>query len=231
MVTARTSRACPIVENEAVIATILRARQLSKAFKLWRPVMFQPATDLTRDILSPSAGNSIAAGQVGQQRDVRIKRIAQSRRSHQLRVASWWFAAALGLVYAPAAAAETAPPSPNSIVVEGNRRVDSDTVRSYFRAAPDGRFDDASRDAALKALIATGLFDKVAIERTGEGLVVRLTEAPVLDRVAFEGNKKIKDTELAAAIESKPRGSLQRAAVQAAVGRIIEASRHVGRDD
>ena len=60
---------------------------------------------------------------------------------------------------------------------------------------------------------------------------MHLTEAPVLDRVAFEGNKKVKDADLAAAIESKPRGTLQRAAVQSDVGRIIEAYRHVGRDE
>ena len=62
--------------------------------------------------------------------------------------------------------------------------------------APDGRFDAAARDAALKALLATGLFDNVTIDRAGERLVVHLTEAPVLDRVAFEGNKKIKDKDL-----------------------------------
>ena len=53
----------------------------------------------------------------------------------------------------------------------------------------------------------------------------------MLDRVAFEGNKKIQDKELAAVIESKPRGTLQRAMVQADVGRIMEAYRHAGRDD
>jgi outer membrane protein insertion porin family len=119
----------------------------------------------------------------------------------------------------------------DAVAVEGNRRIDTDTVRSYFHAAPDGRFDEAARDAGLKALLATGLFDKVTIELKGERLVVHLTEAPVLDRVAFEGNKKIKDKELAAVVESKPRGALQRAAVQADVGRIMEAYRHAGRDD
>ena len=140
-------------------------------------------------------------------------------------------AAALGLFSAPALAAEAAAQAHESIAVEGNRRVDTETVRSYFHAAPDGRFDEAARDAALKALLATGLFDKVTIERAGERLVVHLSEASVLDRVAFEGNKKIQDKELAAVIESKPRGTLQRAMVQADVGRIMEAYRHAGRDD
>jgi outer membrane protein insertion porin family len=154
-------------------------------------------------------------------------------------VAGALLVAALGLVVsAPAAATEAEAPSRQTdaqargvIAVQGNRRVDADTVRSYFHAAPDGRFDEAARDAALKALLETGLFDKVTIERTGERLVVHLVEAPVLDRVAFEGNKKIKDTELTAVVQSKSRSALQRAVVQADVGRVIEAYRHVGRDD
>jgi len=164
--------------------------------------------------------------------------MARGRRCRRPIAAGALLVAALGLVPAPAAATEAeAPPRETSaqargaITVQGNRRIDADTVRSYFRAAPDGRFDDAARDAALKALLGTGLFDKVTIERAGERLIVHLVEAPVLDRVAFEGNKKIKDTELTAVVQSKPRGALQRAVVQADVGRIIEAYRHVGRGD
>jgi outer membrane protein insertion porin family len=164
--------------------------------------------------------------------------MARGRRCRRSITAGALLVAALGLVSAPGATTEAeAPPHETSaqargaITVQGNRRIDADTVRSYFRAAPDGRFDDAARDAALKALLATGLFDKVTIERAGERLIVHLVEAPVLDRVAFEGNKKIKDTELTAVVQSKPRGALQRAVVQADVGRIIEAYRHVGRDD
>jgi outer membrane protein insertion porin family len=162
---------------------------------------------------------------------VKVKRITQHLRSFLPRGVGWGLAAAVCLFVVTSGVAEPVPSSNYSIIVEGNRRVEAETVRSYFHAAPDGRFDDAARDAALKALVATGLFDKVAIERAGERFVVRVTEAPVLDRVAFEGNKKVKDTDLAAAVESKPRGTLQRAAVQADVGRIIEAYRHAGRDD
>jgi outer membrane protein insertion porin family len=163
--------------------------------------------------------------------DVRTLRITPYKRSHRLRIAACWLAGTLGVISLTSVAAEPAQPSRDLIVVEGNRRVDSETVRSYFHATPDGRFDDAARDAALKALIATGLFDKVSIDRSGERLIVHLSEAPVLDRVAFEGNKKVKDADLSAAIASKPRGALQRATVQADVNGIIEAYRHVGRDD
>lgn len=136
-------------------------------------------------------------------------------------------AAAFALTIAVAGTAQAR----ETIDVQGNRRIDAETVRSYFHAAPDGRFDEAARDAGLKALLETRLFEKVTIERAGERLVVHLAEAPVLDRVAFEGNKKIQDKELTAVIESKPRGPLQRAVVQADVGRIMEAYRHAGRDE
>ena len=154
-----------------------------------------------------------------------------ARPSWRSRAAAALFVAALGPVSALALATEVAAQARETITVEGNRRVDADTVRSYFHAAPDGRFDEAARDAALKALLATGLFDNVRIERAGERLIVHLAEAPVLDRVAFEGNKKIKDTELTAVVQSKPRGTLQRAVVQADANRILEAYRHAGRDD
>jgi outer membrane protein insertion porin family len=118
-----------------------------------------------------------------------------------------------------------------AIDVEGNRRIDTDTVRSYFHPGADGNYDAAALDAALKALIATNQFDHVAIDHSGARLVVRLTEAKVLDRVAFEGNKKLKDKELEAIVESRARGPLQRALVKSDVGRIMEAYRHAGRDD
>jgi outer membrane protein insertion porin family len=139
--------------------------------------------------------------------------------------------AVLGLTPGPGVAAENEEQALEKIDVQGNRRTDVETVRSYFHATPDGRFDDATRDAALKALIATGLFDDVKIDRAGDRLVVHVTEAPVLDKVAFEGNKKIQDKELTAAIESKPQGTLQRAMVQSDVNRIMEVYRHSGRDD
>ena len=56
----------------------------------------------------------------------------------------------------------------SSIVVEGNRRVEADTVRSYFKVAPGERLDSAKIDAALKALYGTGLFQDVRITQSGD---------------------------------------------------------------
>ena len=153
---------------------------------------------------------------------------ARGRQSRQQRVAAARLSAALGLLIAPAVASAEAP---ESITVDGNRRIDAETVRSYFHPSPNGHHDEAARDAALKALIGTGFFENVTIERIGEQFVVHLTEAKVLERVAFEGNKKIKDSDLAAVVQSKARGTLQRATVQADAGRIVEAYRHVGRNE
>jgi len=115
--------------------------------------------------------------------------------------------------------------------VQGNRRIDAETVRSYFSCRAGWTVRRSRARCGAEGAARDRLFDKVTIDRAGERLVVHLSEAPVLGRVAFEGNKKIQDKELTAVVESKPRGALQRAVVQADVGRIIEAYRHAGRDD
>ncbi len=118
-----------------------------------------------------------------------------------------------------------------SIVVEGNRRVEADTIRGYFRVAPGEHIDAAKIDSALKALYASGLFQDIRISQRGGRLVVTVVEAPVIDRLAFEGNNKIKDEQISQELQSKARGTLSRAMVQADVQRIIEVYHRNGRFD
>jgi outer membrane protein insertion porin family len=119
-----------------------------------------------------------------------------------------------------------------SISVEGNRRVEVETIRSYFKAGPGGRLDQAAIDDGLKALIETGLFQDVKINRgAGGGLVVSVVENPVIGRIAFEGNKKVKDEQLTAEVQSKARGTFSRAMVQSDTLRIAEIYRRSGRYD
>ena len=58
-----------------------------------------------------------------------------------------------------------------------------------------------------------------------------MVENPVIGRIAFEGNKKVKDEQLSAEIQSKPRGTLSRPMVQSDAQRIAEIYRRSGRYD
>jgi outer membrane protein insertion porin family len=142
----------------------------------------------------------------------------------------------VGFVGLPAGAAYAAPPaeagaSASNIVVQGNRRVEADTVRAYFKASPGERLDAAKIDAALKALYASGLFDDVHITQSGGRIIVTVVESPVINRLAFEGNHRMKDEQLQEEIQSKARDSLSRARVQADTQRIVEVYHRNGRFD
>jgi len=143
--------------------------------------------------------------------------------------------AALIMLAVPVAATLVASPAfaqaVSSIQVEGNRRVEVETIRSYFKPGPGGRLDQAHIDDGLKALIETGLFQDVRITQPGGRLVVTVVENPVIGRIAFEGNKKVKDEQLSAEIQSKPRGTLSRPMVQSDAQRIAEIYRRSGRYD
>jgi outer membrane protein insertion porin family len=141
-----------------------------------------------------------------------------------------------GVLFGVACGPAFAQPAPtgaaaSSIVVQGNRRVEADTIRSYFKVAPGEHLDAAKIDSALKALYASGLFQDIRISQQGGRLIVTVVEAPVIDRLAFEGDNKIKDEQLQQEIQSKARGTLSRATVQADVQRIIEVYHRNGRFD
>jgi outer membrane protein insertion porin family len=117
------------------------------------------------------------------------------------------------------------------IDIEGNRRVEADTIRSYFRVGGSERLDSAKIDSALKALYATGLFQDVRITPGNGRILVTVVENPVINRVGFEGNHKAKDEQLATEVQSKPRGTFSRATVQNDVQRIVEVYQRSGRYD
>jgi outer membrane protein insertion porin family len=154
-----------------------------------------------------------------------------ARRGAVRRVLGASLVVAAALVLAPAGvmAQSHAPQATSSITVEGNRRIEADTIRSYFHARPGARLDAAALDAALKDLLASGLFQDVRISHTGDRVVVTVVENPVINRVAFEGNRNVKDDQLRGELQSKATGPLSRAAVQADVVRLTEVFRRNGR--
>ena len=117
------------------------------------------------------------------------------------------------------------------IEVQGNQRVDAETIRGYLDITPGKSFSNADIDEAVKRLFATGLFSDVRINQSGSTLVVQVDEYSVVNQVLFQGNKKLKDAELAAAVQLKPRGSFSQDMLNSDVEAIKAAYSKIGRDD
>ena len=82
---------------------------------------------------------------------------------------------------APNAAAQTQVEGPQvirQILVEGNQRVEADTVLSYLLIQPGQVYDTRLVNLSIQTLIATGLFSDVQFEDRGQIVVVRVQENP-----------------------------------------------------
>jgi len=133
------------------------------------------------------------------------------------------------------AAAVALPPGParaqtiTEVVVEGTQRIDPATVRSYLLLRPGDQVDADKLDRSMKALFATGLFSDVTIDRQGSRLVAKVVENPIVNRIQFEGNRKLTDEVLIQEIQLKPRQVYTRTKVQNDVKRLIDIYRRAGR--
>lgn len=129
----------------------------------------------------------------------------------------------------PAYAQDAVGPVIASIVVEGNQRIERDTVLSYMTAKTGDRYSPAQVDQSLKILFATGLFADINMRFNEGKLIVSVVENPIINRVAYEGNSAIKEEDLNNEVQLKPRTIYTRAKVQSDVTRIIELYRRGGR--
>jgi outer membrane protein insertion porin family len=116
-----------------------------------------------------------------------------------------------------------------NIVVQGMQRIEQGTIRSYLLLQEGDSFDRRRVDQSLKSLFATGLFADVVVSMSGNSLIVKVVENPVINRIAFEGNKRITNENLKTEVVLRPRVVFTRTKVQADVKRILEIYRVNGR--
>ncbi|RWB56126.1 outer membrane protein assembly factor BamA [Mesorhizobium sp.] len=136
---------------------------------------------------------------------------------------------ALAVQFVATSVAEAAVVS--RVEVSGNQRVDAETIRNYISIKPGKAFSSSDIDDAVKALFGTGLFSDVQINQVGSTLVVKVSEYKVVNQVLFQGNKKLKDNALQAAIQLKPRATFSQQALDADVEAVKAGYRRIGRDD
>lgn len=126
-------------------------------------------------------------------------------------------------------AAQQQVPIIQQISVAGNERVEPETIASYLQVRPGDPFDPTLLDISLKNLFATGLFSDVELTERGGTLIVRVVENPIINRIIFEGNKKLDNEDLLEEVRLRPRQVFTRARVRADVQRMLELYRRSGR--
>lgn len=115
------------------------------------------------------------------------------------------------------------------VQVVGAQRIEPATVLSFLEVQSGDRFDPAGLDRSLKALFSSGLFADVTLRREGDALVVQVVENPVINRIAFEGNDRLKDDALESEVTLRPRLVFTRTQVQADTQRLLDLYRRSGR--
>ncbi len=123
----------------------------------------------------------------------------------------------------------TGMPTIKNIIVNGVKRIENETVLSYLSFKDGDIFNPININKSLKTLFSSGLFADVTIHRNGDNVIIKVVENPIINRIVFEKNEKIKDKILAGEVQLRPRVVYTRTKVQNDVKRILDIYRRSGR--
>jgi len=137
-------------------------------------------------------------------------------------------ASGLALV-APTTAAYAQNFPVSAVEIEGNQRIEDATILSFLRLQPGQSVSGAALNDALQRLQRSGLFETVDIVPVGSRIVVNVKEFPTINRVNIEGNKRLKDEELLALLQSKSRRVYSPSAAEADAALLAEGYNQAGR--
>ncbi len=111
----------------------------------------------------------------------------------------------------------------STIEVVGNSRIDADVVLSYTDLKVGDLIDSISVNQNLKELFATGLFVDVKISFDQGLCLVTVVENPLINKIAFEGNRVLKNKEISGVtLGLKSRSIYNRESIQQAVQSITK---------
>jgi len=114
-----------------------------------------------------------------------------------------------------------------SLSIEGNKRIETDTIKSYFL----GR-DLTSKEelnSILKNLYATNLFSDINMSLNGDDVKVTLKENPVINKIEIVGNKSLSDDIIKQEMELAEREVYTKSSLIDDVIRITEIYKRSGR--
>lgn len=117
----------------------------------------------------------------------------------------------------------------NQIVIEGNERIGDGAILSQAGIARGQAVSAGQLNDAFQRLQNSGLFESVAISPSGNTLRITVVELPTINRVNFEGNKRIKDDALRSLVTSAERRVFNPKVAEEDAAQIAEAYSGAGR--
>ncbi|MGH1354901.1 MAG: outer membrane protein assembly factor BamA [Thalassovita sp.] len=117
----------------------------------------------------------------------------------------------------------------SSVQIEGNQRIGGDAILTYAGIARGETVSAGELNGAYQRIVASGLFETVEIVPRGSTLVIKVVEYPTINRISIEGNRRIKDEVLLAALQSQPRRVLSPSVVESDAELIAAAYTQEGR--
>ena len=115
------------------------------------------------------------------------------------------------------------------IDVRDNQRVEESTILSYLDIKIGEKFSQNKLNVALKDMYETELFSNIDVDMEGSTLVVKVQENPIINKIGFEGNKRVNDETINGQIQLKPRSVYTKSKIQSDVLSIQDLYRKNGR--
>jgi len=115
------------------------------------------------------------------------------------------------------------------INIEGNQRIDTETVIAYSNVSEDDVYTEEYGNLILKQLFKTNLFSNIEISFDKNELNITVQENPTINLVSFKGNSKIKDEDLITEIALKERSVYSRSKVKKDIQRMLSLYQRSGR--
>ena len=117
----------------------------------------------------------------------------------------------------------------NAVRVEGNQRIEAATIITYAGIARGEAVSAGELNDGYQRILASGLFETVELTPRGGTLVISVKEYPTINKINFEGNRRIKDEDLAKLVDSTPRQVFNPTKAESDANTIVTAYSQQGR--
>ncbi|MEO1313449.1 MAG: outer membrane protein assembly factor BamA, partial [Pseudomonadota bacterium] len=117
----------------------------------------------------------------------------------------------------------------SSIAVEGNQRVEAETIRVFSGLQAGQSATPQQVNDAVQRLFDTGLFEDVQVSPSGGRILITVVENPTINIINFEGNRRVDDELLEQVITLAPRQAFNRSIAERDAQAILEVYARQGR--